>query len=80
MSFKLCLLASQTLRGLGLVHNDLNPTNIMMDGNEPVILTLAGKKDKSWVLKEALLDGVPTGSATQTSRTISMAYPKFATF
>jgi serine/threonine protein kinase len=26
------------LHGLGLVHTDLNPTNIMMDGDEPIII------------------------------------------
>ncbi|KAI0410603.1 serine/threonine kinase [Xylaria grammica] len=26
------------LHGLGLVHNDLNPNNIMMDGDDPVII------------------------------------------
>ncbi|KAI1318033.1 kinase-like domain-containing protein [Xylariaceae sp. FL0255] len=26
------------MHGLGLVHNDLNPSNIMMDGDEPVII------------------------------------------
>lgn len=61
--------ALRHLHGLGLAHNDVNPTNIMMDGHKPVVLDFDSCRPVGEALgKAGMVDWAPEGAETSETK------------